>query len=462
MQLLTWLYVGAVVLLLFGASIFVHEFGHFWMARRRGLKVAGFSIGFGPKIYGWTRDGIDYAWRWIPAGGFVALPQMITSEKLEGKMEEAAQLPPVSPWSKILVALAGPVMNLIFAFGIATAIYFIGLPVLINPAIVGEVDRESPEGKLGIQSGDRILEVNGQKVGSWDEAQKVAMVAPTNLMPVLMERNGARTTYLLAATVNEQLGVKILNLDPSEHPEINRVESGSAAEEAGFRKGDEVVSFAGVPVVGQQQLIDLIRQRPGKASTVVVMRESQALKLTATPRLDAAKGTGRLGMEIGPSKTSVYEVQRPGPLPWKLMGDICGETFGVLRALLHPRQTGVKVSDLSGPPGILIMLAAEVKSDLRLALRFMVLLNISLGILNLLPIPVLDGGHIVFALLEKLRGRPLNPRLQEYTFTAFAAVLISFLLYVSFNDVFRRLPLFRMMFDQKVQIESGAKGTNAP
>jgi len=462
MQLFTWLYVAVVVLLLFGASIFVHEFGHFWMARRRGLKVGGFSIGFGPKICGWTRDGIDYAWRWIPAGGFVALPQMVTSETIEGKTEDAAKLPPVSPWSKILVALAGPVMNGFFAIVIAVAIYFLGLPVLVNPAIVGEMDAASPEAKMGIRTGDRIVAVDGRPVISWEEAQKMVMMAPTNVLPVTVERNGLRTIYYLTATLNDQLGLKLLNLDPSEHPSINKVDKGSAAEAAGLKEGDEVVSFAGAPVLGQQKLIDLIRERPNRPCPVVVMRNGRQLHLTATPRLDAANSIGRLGMQIGPSKTSVYEVQRPGPPPWVLIGEVCQDTFGTIRALMHPRQTGVKVSDLSGPPGILIMLAAEVKTDLRLALKFMVLLNVSLGLFNLVPIPVLDGGHIALALLEKLRGRPLSPRLQDYTTTAFAAVLISFMLYVSFNDVFRRLPLFRLMFDQQVQIESGGGRTNAP
>src|SRR2546423_3024524 len=122
-------YVIVVVVLLFGAAVFVHEFGHFCMARRRGMKVEGFAIGFGPKVFSWVRDGIEYSWRWIPAGGFVKLPQMITSEALEGA-KTGEELPPVSPWSKILVAFAGPFMNLVFAFVIATVIYFTGLPVL--------------------------------------------------------------------------------------------------------------------------------------------------------------------------------------------------------------------------------------------------------------------------------------------------------------------------------------------
>ena len=137
MHFLNWLYVIVAVVLLFGASIFVHELGHFLVARVRGLKIEGFSIGFGPKVFGWTRDGIEYAVRWIPAGGFVALPQMITSEAIEGKSESQEELPPVSPLSRILVSLAGPAMNAVFAFCIAAAIYVLGLPVLVNPAIIG-------------------------------------------------------------------------------------------------------------------------------------------------------------------------------------------------------------------------------------------------------------------------------------------------------------------------------------
>ena len=166
---------------MFGASIFVHEYGHYWMARRRGLRVDGFSIGFGPKILSWKRDGIEFAWRWIPAGGFVKLPQMVTSGAIEGKSESSEPLPPISPLSKILVALAGPVMNIGFAFLIATVIYFVGLPVIINPAIVGEVIPDSVEGKQGVKTGDRIVAVNGKMVKSWEDAQMIVAVARTNV-----------------------------------------------------------------------------------------------------------------------------------------------------------------------------------------------------------------------------------------------------------------------------------------
>src|SRR5687768_1694731 len=151
-----WIYVVAAVILLFGAAVFVHEWGHYFMASKRGLKVEAFAIGFGPKIFSWRKDGIDYSWRWIPAGGFVRIPQMITSEALEGKQGEDP-LPPAPPMSKILVAVAGPFMNIVFAFVIASVLYFTGVLVLIDPSVVGYVDPNSPEGKLGIRDGDRIV-----------------------------------------------------------------------------------------------------------------------------------------------------------------------------------------------------------------------------------------------------------------------------------------------------------------
>src|SRR5664280_3212853 len=127
MWFLNIIYVVLAVLLLFGAAVFVHEYGHYWMALRRGLKIEGFSIGFGPKIVTWMRDGVEWSWRWIPAGGFVKLPQMITAEALEG--QSAEEVPPAPPLHKILVAFAGPFMNVVFAFAIATVIYFVCLPI---------------------------------------------------------------------------------------------------------------------------------------------------------------------------------------------------------------------------------------------------------------------------------------------------------------------------------------------
>src|SRR5436190_12471008 len=200
-NILTGIKVIGTVILLFGASIFVHEFGHYWVARKRGLKVEAFAIGFGPKIFGWVKDGIEYSVRWIPAGGYVKLPQMITSQQLEGSAD--ANIPPAAPFSKILVAIAGPVMNVIFAFAVAGIIYFVGLPEPVNPSIIGYVEPNSAEAKLGIAEGDRIINVDGKPVNSWEQIREITIFARTNVLPVSIVHDGKTNTYPLTAKVSE-------------------------------------------------------------------------------------------------------------------------------------------------------------------------------------------------------------------------------------------------------------------
>ena len=459
-SLFNTLYVIVAVLLLFGAAIFVHEFGHFWMARRRGLKIEGFYLGFGPKIFGWRRGETDYGWRWIPAGGYVKLPQMITSESLEGRSEGSEALPPISPWSKTLVAFAGPLMNVVFAVVIATAIYFLGLPVPFSPSIIGHVEPDSPEGKLGIRDGDRIVEVEGREVRAWEEAQEAAVLARTNVLRVVIERDGVRAVYHLTVTANPIIGLKLLNLDPRDHPIIKSLLPGSAAVAAGLKPNDEVISFAGVPIASRQQFVKLIQGRPDQPTELVVRRDKAERRLAITPRLNPATQKGLIGAEIDSARV-VYHVQRPGPTPWEQFAEVIDKTVATFGALLHSKQTGVGAKDLVGPVGIFAMLAAQVNTDYRLALSFLVLLNVNLAVLNLLPVPVLDGGHILMAGIERVRRRPLSVRFVEATTTAFAVLLISFMLYVTFFDL-KRMPLFRSLFSRESQIEQVEKPGDQP
>ncbi len=463
-QLFNVIYVVVAMVLLFGAAVFVHEFGHYWVARRRGLKVEAFAIGFGPKILGWTRDGIEYSWRWIPAGGFVKLPQMVTSEAIEGENKEA--VPPAAPFSKILVAFAGPFMNVVFAVVIACVIYVLGLPELVNPPVIGYVTPGSAEAKLGIKDGDKVISVNGEPVKSWQDVQSIAMLARTNVLPVVIERDGARQTYQLTAEVSEGAGIKLkmLNLDPRDHPVIKSIETGGPADKAGLKLNDEVSQFAGVPILSREQLIKLIQKHPGEAMDIVVKRGTEKLSLKVTPAVveDANGKKGRVGVGLQPSEKMVYVVRKPGPSPWDQIADVWNKTVDTFGALFHSKQTGVSIGDLSGPPGILAMLAAQINTDFRLALSFLVLLNINLAILNLLPVPVLDGGHIMIAVIEGIRRRPINVRFLEYTTTTFAVMLISFMLYVSFNDITKRFSLFKSMFQHETQIEQQDKPAPAP
>jgi regulator of sigma E protease len=413
------------------------------------MKVEEFAIGFGPKIYSWKRDGIEYSLRWIPAGGFVKLPQMITSEALEGHADE--QIPPAPPSHKILVAFAGPFMNVVFAFAIAALIYFVGLPVPDSQPIIGKVDPASPEGRLGIREGDRVVMVDNKPIKSWMDVMEFTMLARTNLIPVVIEHAGVSNTYNLTATISEVIGLKVLNLDPREHPVIGGVEGGMPAAAAGLQSGDKILSVNGIPVPGQSEMIELISKSAGKPCEIIFDRKNERKSVTVTPKYDSANKRARIGIVFS---AGIYEVQHP--TPWAQVKDVCSKMIGTFSALAHSKQTGVGAKDLSGPVGILAILASQVNSDYRLALSFLVLLNINLAFINLLPIPVLDGGHILMSIVEKIRRRPLSLKFVEYTTTGFAVLLLSFMLYITVFGDLKRFGLYRAMFKTDMQIEQSA------
>ena len=444
------LYIAGGVVFLFGAAIFVHEFGHFWVALKRGLKVEEFAIGFGPKIASWKRGGVEYSLRWIPAGGFVKLPQMVTSSALEGGSDsQEPPAPPAPALSKILVAFAGPAMNFVFALAIAVLIYFVGLPVQVNPPFIGYVDPASPEGKLGIQAGDRIVAIDGKTVKSWDEIVRTTILALTNVFDVAIVHQGATNVYALRAEINNPMGFKTLNLDSRDHLMVGEVREGTPAAAARLKSGDEIVALAGTPISSYPELTNMVQACGGKKTPVVVKRGNQRLTLEVTPTMDASAKKYILGVMFSPGR-DVYEIEHP--TPWAQVSEVWDQVYGTVTALLHSHESGVKASDLSGPVGIASLLAVQVNTDYRLALHFLVMLNINLAILNLLPIPVLDGGHIVMSIVERIRRRPMEVRFVEYTTTVCAVLLISFMLYVTFFDV-KRIKWIHMLFNRETQIE---------
>jgi regulator of sigma E protease len=457
-EILNYLKIGVGVVLLFGATIFVHEFGHYWVARRRKLKVEAFAIGFGPKIFSWVRDGIEYSVRWIPAGGYVKLPQMVTSTAIEGESGKE-EIPPAPPFSKILVAFAGPFMNVVFAFAIASLIYWVGLPVLVNPSKIGFVEPGSDEAKLGIQPGDKIVAVDGQPVKSWEEVFKVTMLALTNVVPVAIEHEGRTSTYHLKAQASKDLDIKMLNLSPSAFLVVDEVIPKSAAEKAHLQVGDQIVEFAGVAISSSPQFTNLLQKYPDHPASIVVMRNHVRLPpLSITPELNPQTKVAKVGIRMGMGK-DIYVLEHP--TPWAQVSTVVDQVIGTLSALLHSHSSGVKASDLTGPVGIMSFLVLKVNTDYRLALDFLVMLNINLAIINLFPIPVLDGGHIMMSVLERIRRRPLDVRLVEYTTTVFAVLILSFFAYITYFDV-KRLPVIRVLFNQESQIEQPAKPAAAP
>ena len=469
MVILTIIYVVAAVLLLFGAAIFVHEWGHYFVARMCGMKVEEFAIGFGKILWKKEKDGILYTVRMIPAGGFVKLPQMLTSEAIEGKSEEedAEPLPEISPWAKIAVAVAGPIMNIVFAVVLATVIYFVGLPEMITPPVVGNLSKESTEYALGIREGDIVTKIDDQAIPSWEEAYKLTALSLTNRFAVTFQRDRDEFTHVLTATpVSDKIPIKTLDLPSKFPPIVGRVLEGQAASEAGLKQDDKIISLGGIPVGGPGRLIDELQKNGDKATEIVVRRDGENIPLPITPRM--IEGKVMIGVQFGRGPR-VYIERHPGPTPWENISEVGSLMWRTLYALFHPKQTGVGVSDLSGPVGILAMLGAMVKTDYRLALNFLVLLNVNLAILNMLPIPVLDGGHTVMGLIEGIFRRKIPVKIQEWSTTIFAVLLIGLMLYVTYHDVEDRLMtdetgnpgIFIDMFNSDTEVQAPADPTPA-
>ena len=460
MVILTTIYVVAAVLLLFGAAIFVHEWGHFYVARKCGMKVEEFAIGFGKILWKHEKDGILYTIRMIPAGGFVKLPQMLTSEAIEGGngSEETEPLPDISPWAKIAVAVAGPIMNVVFAFVLATIIYFVGLPEAITPPVVGKLDEKSEEYSLGVREGDIITKIDGEAMPSWEEAAKFTALALTNRFSVTFQRQSDSgveefTQTLTAKPVSEKLKIKRLQLPPKFRPIAGKVMDNGAAAAAGLKAKDEIISLGGLPVGGQGQLISALQNNGTNETEIVVLREGREMAISITPK--AVEDRIMIGIQFAPVPQT-YIVRNPGPTPIENVSAVATLMWKTIYALFHTEETGVGVKDLSGPVGILAMLGAWVKTDYRLALNFLVLLNVNLAILNMLPIPVLDGGHTVMGFIEGIFRQKIPVKILEWTTTCFAIALISFMLYVTFHDVFERNDLFIDMFKNESEIQEPA------
>ena len=550
-DILNILYVVAVVFLLFGAAIFVHEFGHFWVALKRGLKVEEFAIGFGPIIWSKTHEGILYSIRAIPAGGFVKLPQMLTSEAIEGKPEGSAdedsensegeppesvdELPPVSPLSKILVAFAGPLMNVIFAILIAVFIWIVGIPKPINEPVVGYVGEQSEEYASGVRPGDRIMNVNDEPIETWQDVVYAVLDSKGETVAVQVQRGEEQRQFDLPAGTWSG-GIRRIRLDNQDLLEVMSFETPSLLGDVGFKPGDVVLGVNGQKAYSQYQLLDLLMADAGQMKTVLVTRADQEVELPfltpdvagvaveqvvpededglSTPaskadvqagdviksaaglrvtstrqlvdiiqaqdnkefQLDLLRGDKRIQVSITPKdnrlgvalKQDIGLIFKPEPIryskelahpsPAAQIGDVLEKIAITFKALGRGKDSGVGAKDLSGPVGIFGMLAIQVNHDLRLALSFLVLLNINLAILNLLPVPVLDGGHILLSIIEWIRKEPVSVKIQEWATTAFAALLLCFFVYVTFADV-KRVPLLHDIFNrdtEKVEQSAGS------
>jgi len=450
MEAVSWVLWFVVVV---GVLVTVHEFGHFWVARRLGIRVLRFSVGFGKTL--WMRkgkDGTEYVIAAVPLGGYVKM-----LDEREGPVEPAERdraFNTQTVGKRIAVVIAGPIANFLFAIVAFAGMYMVG--ITDYRPVVGEVTGLAAT--AGFESGELIISIDGVPTPTWSEAgiELLNGVLDRRSLTIMVrdleDAQHQRVLDLreLDEAVDENKLLQELGFSlwkPDLPPVISSVSGDSAAERAGFQAGDRVVSVDGESVSSWGQWQELIRSHPQEMLEVIVEREGVQLDLLVVPDLremdDGPIGFLGVTREIPPDVIDrLYTTQRFGPI--RAIGRGFGETWRVSTltlGMVGRMVTGrASLKNLSGPISIARYANDTARGGVSTFLRFLAVLSVSLGILNILPIPVLDGGHLMYYLIEVVKGSPVSERAQFVGQRIGIGLLLGLMAVVFYNDILRLFP----------------------
>lgn len=420
-----------------GFLILIHELGHFLVAKQMDVKVEKFSIGFGPRIFAFTRGETEYMVSAFPLGGYVKMMGEEPGEELKNDPREFGSK---SVGQRMAIIIAGPIMNLLFAFMLLPIVYLLGVNMptyLSKEAKVGWVMKDSPSEVAGVRPGDLIKTIDGSDVDNWEKALTIITSNPDRRLVLGILRDGSNVNVDLVPGSSDGNGGGYSGIVHPMEARIGDVRDGLPAARAGLQKGDLVRSINGAAVSHWIEMSNLIQESGEKEIEVGIMRDGTPFSLTLSPVFDEATKRSVIGIAYAEDmqmiKFGLAGAVREG---MNRALDLTVLTFGILKKLF---TFDLSIKSLGGPIMIAQATGAAAESGISALIGLMAFISLQLGVLNLLPIPVLDGGHVFFLLAEMGLRRPISIKTREIAQQIGFAILISLMLIVSYNDIIRAI-----------------------
>ena len=430
-------------LFVLGVLIFVHELGHFIMARRIGVRVLTFSLGFGPKLLTIKRGDTEYCISAIPLGGYVKMAGENPEDSRTGASDEFLSK---TKWQRFQVLVMGPVMNLALAWIVMAVVLYQGAPVPLfseQPVEIGGFTDDSVAKTAGLEVGDRVVAVDGREVTDWDDFSMAIATKADRAVTLRIERNGATLERQLTPASVSKFEIGDIGIQPRLHPQITALNAGDPAEQAGIRPGDVVVGAGGEPNVTYDRLIEQIKANAGRPLVLDLRRGSEITQVTVTPR--QVDGNVRIGATMHRGEMRTVE---PGPIEALRLSAVQNWEWSklILTTLkgLFTRETPVR--QLMGPVGIAEMSGNAASVGWISLFTLMAMISLNLGLLNLMPVPVLDGGHILILALEGVSRRDFSMKVKEKMLLVGFVLLVTLMVTVIYNDLTRVEWIARLMF----------------
>lgn len=442
-----------IALVTFGLLVTFHEFGHFWVARRCGVKVLRFSIGFGKGLFSWRDSrGTEYVIAAIPLGGYVKMVDEREGEVDEADLPAAFNRQPLG--ARTAIVAAGPIANFLLAIAAYWLVYVMGVSGVVP--LVGAVEPGSIAAEAGLEPGMEIVSVDGENTPTWRAVnqQLLGRIGETGEVSFGVLYPGSDLIYESEAQLDKWLvgeeepnllaGMGLEPWSPPIPPRVEEVLADSPAASAGLQANDLILAADSVPMPDWSQWVEYVRARPGKAIDVELERGSDTLSLSLTPRAistDDGEQVGQVGIRVSVPELPAEMVRTFNYNPITAFGEACKQTWQLtvftLESIKKLLSGLISPKNLSGPITIAKVASASAESGLESWLGVLALLSISLGVLNLLPIPVLDGGHLLFYLVEWVKGSPVSERVQNLGFQVGISIVLGIMMLAIYNDISR-------------------------